>query len=245
MYELLFDTVLLIQRDDAEYCAPCKKWIGHGTRGGTKSNAANWEKHIESKKHKDNINAIQNVRPIGNFFSAKPRPPPPPPPSSDPGPSAPALPMTSSSAIIDIDAMEDPPEAISPHSDRNVLLSDLDAAISSLPLTIPPATADDLISLFHVDPVDFVVSPTVPWEELIKKALDDFLNDGSRSKNTLELSQLIRHGNLGINGFSIWLRRCFSELKISPRVVEGRVQQIIRAMMFLCVIFYLSYILEY
>jgi hypothetical protein len=130
-------------------------------------------------------------------------------------------------------------------SDQNVLLADLDAAISSLPLTILPATADDLISLFLVDPVDFVVSPTVPWEELIKKALDDFLNDGSRSKNTLELSQLIRRGNLGINGFSIRLRRCFSELEISPRVVEGRVRQIIRAMMFLCVIFYLSYILEY
>ncbi|KAJ7776662.1 hypothetical protein B0H14DRAFT_2631673 [Mycena olivaceomarginata] len=208
---------LALERDDAKYCASCKKWIGHGTRGGTKSNA-NWEKHIESKKHKDNIKAIQNVRPIGNFFSAKPRPPPPPPPppppSSDPGPSAPALPMTSSSIEMFFLLIWTPQ---SPHS----------------PLTIPPATADDLISQFHVDPVGFVVSPTVPWEELIKKALNDFLNDGSRSKNTLELSQLIRRGNLGIDGFSIWLRRCLSELEISPRVVEGRVRQIIRAMMFL------------
>ncbi|KAJ6566572.1 hypothetical protein B0H19DRAFT_712195 [Mycena capillaripes] len=48
----------LVERDDAKHCEPHKKWVGYGVQGKKKQDA-NWEEHVQSKKHKENIKAIR------------------------------------------------------------------------------------------------------------------------------------------------------------------------------------------
>ncbi|KAJ6527424.1 hypothetical protein B0H19DRAFT_1083970 [Mycena capillaripes] len=43
---------LHLKRDDAKHCGPSKKWVGYGARGN-KNQGANWEEHVQRKKHKE------------------------------------------------------------------------------------------------------------------------------------------------------------------------------------------------
>ncbi|KAJ7811049.1 hypothetical protein B0H14DRAFT_3755845 [Mycena olivaceomarginata] len=106
------------------------------------------------------------------------------------------------SDIIDVDS---PPDGIStplrtPESDTQHLLTRLRLVISALPSTIPLATDTDLISSFTVNPVTLVGPGQDPWEDVIHQKIDSLMYDGGRSKNSVELAQSIRRGEMGMTG---------------------------------------------
>ncbi|KAJ7187789.1 hypothetical protein C8R46DRAFT_1241005 [Mycena filopes] len=222
------------EKETGRYCDLCKRWIGFGDGG-----ESNWNRHIISPDHKKKIKPPE-AKSISRFFTkAVPRPA-----SSVPAVpavpralahSSPAAPEASSSRIIDVDAVADQPASVvGPISGlREDILARLRAAITTLPQSVPVATEADLLALFAVNPVTLVQPDTDPWEEFIHDNFDTFLLDGPRHKTTIELSELIRRGELGMEGFLIWLQRCFFELHISPEMVEDRIARIIHAMVFL------------
>ncbi|KAJ6608544.1 hypothetical protein B0H10DRAFT_1955319 [Mycena sp. CBHHK59/15] len=128
--------------------------------------------------------------------------------------SAAAHPHTKSASgfIIDVDELPDssgsvPPLVPLPGEDLGeILLSRLQAVISTLPSSVPAAQNGDLISTFAVDPTTLIL----PARTLGKM-----------------------RGPLGMNGFFSWLEICFNQLHISPAMVENRVERIIQAMMLL------------
>ncbi|KAJ7236459.1 hypothetical protein C8J57DRAFT_1247700 [Mycena rebaudengoi] len=213
------------------FCPLCAKIIKFG-RGGS----ANWGAHLKSAEHEKNAREAKNfgsTKQITNFFNTRPRAPP-----------APQLtpvnvpPSASTSLVIDVDQIPDSPIS-DPHIPTNatdpgdVLLSRLRTAISTLPSSVPLAHAGDFLSRFSVDPTALLLPGQDPWEDMIHGAFDSFLLDGPNRKNCVQLSEVIRRGELGMDGFLNWLEICFFQLKISPPMVEDRVERIIQAMILL------------
>ncbi|KAJ7148876.1 hypothetical protein C8R46DRAFT_1230950 [Mycena filopes] len=227
-------------KETKRYCDLCKKWINFGD-GGEK----NFKRHEETADHKKLHKAQNSKGGITSFFARKLRPPPPPanstPPAAllsapIPGPSAtPSLAPATASPIIDVDEIDDrPASVVGTISDlRGEILARLRNAITTLPQGVPVATETDFLALFAVNPLELVRPDTDPWEDFVHGNFDSFLLQGPRHRSTIELSELIRRGELGMDGFLIWLQRCFFELKISPAMVEDRVDRIIHAMVFL------------
>jgi hypothetical protein len=116
---------------------------------------------------------------------------------------------------------------------RGIMLRQLRLAISTLPLSIPPATATDLIATFAVDPVTLVRPGQDAWEDVIHDIFDVLVYDEGRSRNALQLSQFIRRGDLGMVGFVNWLEKCLFVLNISANLVESRIERITQAMILL------------
>jgi hypothetical protein len=151
---------------------------------------------------------------------------------------------TNLSQIIDADNIgERPASVVGPISDLcHEILGKLRTAISTLPLQVPVATQTDFLASFAVNPVDLVQPNRDPWEEFIHGHFDSFLLHGPQPRSTIELSELIRRGELGMDRFLIWLQRCFFELQISAAMVQDRVDRIIHAMVFLCVFYFIKWI---
>ncbi|KAJ6559021.1 hypothetical protein B0H10DRAFT_1967084 [Mycena sp. CBHHK59/15] len=192
------------------YCAPCARILKFG-KGGV----ANFEKHLNSPEHlakEKTAKSAGSSKQITSFFTQWPRAPPPPDPPATA--SAAAHPHTKSASgfIIDVDELPDssgsvPPLVPLPGEDLGeILLSRLQAVISTLPSSVPAAQNGDLISTFAVDPTTLIL----PARTLGKM-----------------------RGPLGMNGFFSWLEICFNQLHISPAMVENRVERIIQAMMLL------------
>ncbi|KAJ6583761.1 hypothetical protein B0H10DRAFT_1949697 [Mycena sp. CBHHK59/15] len=219
------------------YCAPCARILKFG-KGGV----ANFEKHLNSPEHlakEKTAKSAGSSKQITSFFTQWPRAPPPPDPPATA--SAAAHPHTKSASgfIIDVDELPDssgsvPPLVPLPGEDLGeILLSRLQAVISTLPSSVPAAQNGDLISTFAVDPTTLILPGQDAWEDVIHGLFNCLLLNGAHHKNTVELSGVIRRGPLGMNGFFSWLEICFNQLHISPAMVENRVERIIQAMMLL------------
>ncbi|KAJ7906531.1 hypothetical protein B0H13DRAFT_2333370 [Mycena leptocephala] len=149
------------------------------------------------------------------------------------GPSSLAV---SSSAIIDVDADSlgmdsdiNPP----PIDSRGILLRRLQVVISTLPSGIPLASASDLLASFAVDPITLVGPGQDAWEDIIHGMFDRLTYEGGRPRNAIEISQIIRRGEMGMDAFAIWLEKCFFALNISAAMVEDRIERIIQGMLLL------------
>ncbi|KAJ7920353.1 hypothetical protein B0H13DRAFT_1867697 [Mycena leptocephala] len=79
------------------------------------------------------------------------------------------------------------------------MLRQLRVVISTLPSSIPPATATDLIATFAVDPITLVAPGQDAWKDVIHNIFDALRYDEGRSRNALQLSQVIRQGDLGMS----------------------------------------------
>ncbi|KAJ7276899.1 hypothetical protein C8J57DRAFT_1584321 [Mycena rebaudengoi] len=214
------------------FCVVCNKIVKFG-RGGV----ANWRLHLNTTDHIKNAKEAENSgnsRQITSFFTTRPRAP-----AASRPTAAEVPPSASTSPVIDVDelpelpAISDPPIPAAVTDVGEVLLSRLRVAISTLPSSVPLAQTGDFISSFAVDPTTLVLPGLDAWEDVIHGAFDAFLLDGPRHKNTVQLSELIRRGELGMGGFLKWLEICFFQLKISPAMVEDRVQRIVQAMILL------------
>ncbi|KAJ6595272.1 hypothetical protein B0H10DRAFT_1960549 [Mycena sp. CBHHK59/15] len=193
------------------YCNVCNKNINLGNRG-----EGNWTLHIGGPAHVENVANVKKTRPITNYFSSKPAvastsTPSTTPASSNSVPVSDPTPSASTSRIIDVDLLVDdvgfdsdlPPHPmdIDPHS---ALLSRLHIAISTIPSTIPLGCDTDHLTSFSVNPVMLVGPGQDPWEDVVHGVIDAIMYDGGRSKDTVQLSQIICRGELGMTGFANW-----------------------------------------
>jgi hypothetical protein len=140
--------------------------------------------------------------------------------------------------IIDIDSIQNDVTRTTV-SDTHQLLRRLSLATSTLPSTIPMASDTDLIASFSVDPVSLIAPGQDPWEDVLHDKLDALMYAGGRSKNSLELSQSIRRGELGMTGVTRWFEKSLFELNIPLGMLEPRIERIIQAMLLLCVLYLL------
>jgi hypothetical protein len=67
--------------------------------------------------------------------------------------------------------------------------------------------------------------------------------DGGRSKNSVELAQSIRRGEMGMTGLANWFERCFFGLDISLGMLEPRIERLIQAMHLLYVVYIFDFCL--
>ncbi|KAJ6591978.1 hypothetical protein B0H10DRAFT_1960652 [Mycena sp. CBHHK59/15] len=202
------------------YCAPCARILKFG-KGGV----ANFEKHLNSPEHlakEKTAKSAGSSKQITSFFTQWPRAPPPPDPPATA--SAAAHPHTKSASGFIIDFGISAPLVPLPGEDLGeILLSRLQAVISTLPSSVPAAQNGDLISTFAVDPTTLILPGQDAWEDVIHGLFNCLLLNGAHHKNTVELSGVIRRGPLGMNGFFSWLEICFNQLHISPAMVENPV----------------------
>ncbi|KAJ6583712.1 hypothetical protein B0H10DRAFT_2234749 [Mycena sp. CBHHK59/15] len=201
--------------------------------------------HIGGPAHVENVANVKKTRPITNYFSSKPAVTSTSTPSTTPAslnsvPVSDPTPSASTSRIIDVDLLVDDvgfDSDLPPHpmdSDpRGALLSRLRIAISTIPSTIPLGCDTDHLASFSVNPVTLVGPGQDPWEDVVHGVIDAIMYDGGRSKDTVQLSQIIRRGELGMTGFANWVESCFFELGIPLGMLEPRIDRIIQAMVLL------------
>ncbi|KAJ6583683.1 hypothetical protein B0H10DRAFT_2339210 [Mycena sp. CBHHK59/15] len=227
------------------FCAVCNKYINLGD-GGDK----NFVIHENGAAHRAKLPATArapgDTKPLTSFFALKPRVPAasssgnPPTASSSTKTAVPALPRTSAYALGGkIPILADQPifvrtdfgrmSAIFPNpveSDpRRVLLTRLRTAISTLPTTTPVAFDNDLLATFSVNPTTLIAPSQDPWEDVLHGLIDSFTYEGGKPRSTIQLSTLIRRGDLGMNGFAKWIEACFFELNIPLGALEMRVER--------------------
>ncbi|KAJ6562690.1 hypothetical protein B0H10DRAFT_1966453 [Mycena sp. CBHHK59/15] len=190
----------LNQTEPGRFCTFCNKFVKFG-KGGK----GNWTNHEKSQNHIDAVKTAGKARQITSFFgtktvrteqagtsrgsssSAAAS-------SSRIGTASAPTPNGNSARIIDVDLVDNSgmdsdiaplPIDLDP---RGVMLRQLRLAISTLPLSIPLATATDLIATFAVDPVTLVGPGQDAWEDVIHDIFDVLMYDEGRSRNTLQLS---------------------------------------------------------
>ncbi|KAK6977174.1 hypothetical protein R3P38DRAFT_3377681 [Favolaschia claudopus] len=117
--------------------------------------------------------------------------------------------------------------------ERRTILTRLRSTISTLPLTIPVASDDDLTAPFAVDPTTLIAGSEDPWEDILHGILDRLMYDGGRSKNSLELSHSVRRGDLGMACLATWIEKCLYDINVPLGNLEPRIERIIQAMVLL------------
>ncbi|KAJ6552379.1 hypothetical protein B0H10DRAFT_1968424 [Mycena sp. CBHHK59/15] len=100
---------------------------------------------------------------------------------------------------------------------------------------VPLARTDDFLSTFATNPSLSILEGEDPWESFVHDQIDSLLvlPQSATRRNAVQLSEIIRHGPLGMAGFYKWLRACLFELNVPAGVFEHRVERIISAMIIL------------
>ncbi|KAJ6583650.1 hypothetical protein B0H10DRAFT_1962136 [Mycena sp. CBHHK59/15] len=192
-------------------------------RGGE----GNWTNHEKSQNHIDAVKIAGKARQITSFFGTKTVR------TEQAGTSRGSSSSAAASSSRIGTASAPTPNGNSAQIIDGIMLQQLRLAISTLPLGIPLATATDLIATFAVDPVTLVGPGQDAWEDVIHNIFDVLMYDKGQLRNTLQLSQFIRRGDLGMVGFVNWLEKCLFVLNISANLVESRIERITQAMILL------------
>ncbi|KAJ6550561.1 hypothetical protein B0H10DRAFT_2379639 [Mycena sp. CBHHK59/15] len=166
----------------------------------------------------------------------------------DSGPVSDSTNATPTATIIHIDVAPDEHATyfdsdIPPHpmdlDTRTILLRRLQITVSTLPVTVPLGCNTDLLAAFCVDPVTLVGREkdaiASAWEDVIHDILDTLTwsKDERRYRTSIELSHLIKRGELGMMAFSTWVEKCFFGLNIDAGMMESRLERVIQAMILL------------
>lgn len=99
--------------------------------------------------------------------------------------------------------------------------------------TVPLASPSDPLAAFAVDPVPLIAPGQDAWEDVILDMFTPLLYENGRPRNGVELSQIIRRGDLGMGGFANFIERCLFVLNIPPGNFEMRIERIVQAMLLL------------
>ncbi|KAJ6616569.1 hypothetical protein B0H10DRAFT_1949035 [Mycena sp. CBHHK59/15] len=229
------------------YCDTCSRSIKLG-KGGE----GNWTIHMESPAHRKGVSsALQaaKTKQITNYFSTKPSrtvtstlvppttqtslssnsEPVPNPAPIFPTSRIPDVELPMNGVALDLNPLRRPIST----DPCGALLGRLRVTISTLPTTIPIACDTDLLAQFSVNPVMLIGCDQDPWEDVIHRMIDTFTYEGGRPRDSLQLSQFIRRGELGMTGFANWVESCFFQLNIPLGMLEPRIDHIIHAMILL------------
>ena len=253
----LYDTHTDDQQDvdSRQTCTICHINVNVGT-GGPK----NFEIHLASKKHLRNVKAAEDASKaskcnrISNFF-VKQRDPPPPyqaPPAPQllalkPSTSTHAVSSTDNLDVIDVDANLPPSSCnrtgVSATSSTHPLITHLCTLSSRLPEIVPIGQESDPLAVFSGDPRDLIVADSDDdlWESVIDPTLNRVIGFGI---STRQIADIIRRGPFGIDGFCQWIKICTVELKISPALLEMRLERVSDALKLLYVPLFTLIIVE-
>ena len=209
-------------------CEVCQQDISVGVGG-----EGNFLSHQMSKRHKELVNATKsNQTTLKSFFSKAPTPV-----QVAIGSGMSASMLVQAATLSQLPAT--PPESSQhPSADKALLpiksslLAKLQAAITTLPDTIPIRTQEDIIAQFSGDPGIGLGNEEDAWE-MIDKALNHVIGYGTTAT---EIENIIRRGQYGMDGMLLWLEGCVYTFKIDEALLENKVECLINAMLNLCVI---------
>ena len=240
-------------------CTICRIDVNVST-GGPK----NFEAHLASKKHLMNVKAAEKasktLKPtlISNFFVKRhdipPSYQPPPAPQlldrnaihlAPAGPSCAGTSRTISSTgntdTMDVDATlaaldlrPSTQTGTSGTTSTHPLVSCLRAVCASLPSSVPVGQESEPFAAFSGDPRDSIVAGDDPWESVVDPCLNRVIGFGM---STHQIADTIRRGPYGIDGFCQWIEICMVKLKISPELLEIRLERVLDALKLLYVSF--------
>jgi hypothetical protein len=245
--------------DSRQTCTVCRIDVNIGT-GGPK----NFETHLASKKHLMNVKAAEDASKarqptlISDFFVKQRAHPassyqslPTPqllasksPLSSPAFPSSPlspryqshavTVPSTEDTDVIDMDDTISYPESChqTGPSTSHPLVTRLRTISMRLPDSVPIGQDTEPFAMFSGDPRDSIVAEDDPWENVIDPSLNRVIGFGT---STRQIADMIRRGPLGIDGFCRWIEICMVELKISPELLEMRLERVFDALKLLYV----------
>lgn len=122
----------------------------------------------------------------------------------------------------------------------HVLLSRLRALTVNLPLSVPIGYQGEPLACFAVNPELLVQPGQDAWEDVVDPTFNQVIGFG---RTTIEIAGFIRRGQYGMDGFCNWTAACLESLKISPSLLEMRLDRVMQAMIHLCELFLFSFIL--
>ena len=105
------------------------------------------------------------------------------------------------------------------------MITQLRAATSRLPNTIPLGTSTDELAHFSGDPEEELGIYDDPWE-MVDQSLNAVLGYG---RTTAEIAGLVQRGLNGMDGLSNWLSVCIKRLGIDPILLEGKIKRLLDA----------------
>jgi hypothetical protein len=137
--------------------------------------------------------------------------------------------LTGTIQTIPANSIEQPQPRLSQILENSLInskfITELHNLTIHLPLTVPIAVGTDPIASFAVKPT---IDPgdDNQWE-IYDQVLNGLLGWG---KSEEEISQIIRHGPLGMDGFCNWIEALLVEGNIAEELLEGKLSQLIKAM---------------
>jgi hypothetical protein len=99
---------------------------------------------------------------------------------------------------------------------------------------VPIGQESNPFAVFSGDSRDSIVADSNddPWESVINPALNRVIGFGVSMH---QIADIMRHGHFGIDGFCQWIKICMVELKISPVLLEIRLECVFDALKLLYV----------
>lgn len=108
----------------------------------------------------------------------------------------------------------------------SLILSELENVTASLPWSIPKGLATDTLAWFSGNPSLELEDGHDAWE-MADSVLSWVIGFG---KTVNEIAAIIWWGPFGMDGFCRWLRALVYELKVDEILLEGKIKQLIDAM---------------
>jgi hypothetical protein len=210
---------------------------------------ANLLSHQTGKVHRLKAEEAKKDKPeaITSFFGP---PKPACPPSLLPLPSDRSRSQVDSEAdkeVVDITTLENLPLPTTPkgtstasptltesESPQLYLLSRLRVLTKNLPLSVPIGRPDEPLACFAVNPKDLIQPGQDAWEDIIDPTFNRVVGFGM---TIIDIAQVIRRGEYGMDGFCNWTSSCLEHLNIAPSLLEIRLDRVMQAMMHLYVSF--------
>jgi hypothetical protein len=243
----------LLQNVNAtRHCDICHTDV-HVGFGGDK----NFAQHEASKQHKTNQEkakeSTKQSKNLTSFFGKTTK-------SHPPSPRLPVpLPLPPTTSVIDVDSQQTNVESsgskgvidmtledstlssneisLSTVSNGRSMLQRFRALVSNLPPSVPTACPTDVLAQFGGDLLA-MARPVInagedPWEVVIDPLLNRTIGYG---KSVVQIAEIVKRGDLGMDGFCNWISVCLDELKISPSLLEMKLERIFDAMVLLYVL---------
>ncbi|KAH9976496.1 hypothetical protein BJV74DRAFT_798699 [Russula compacta] len=229
--------------DSMQTCSVCSIEVRVGTGG-----PRNFEAHTKGKKHQMNLKAAEDVskrlKPslISNFFEKQCIPqsiyhPSPAPQLLAPKPTL-ASPLHVISNTDNTDMMSmgmiSPPSrsGASGQSITHPLMTCLHALSSHLPESVSIGQESKPFAVFSGDLWDSVVAGEDPWEVFIDPSLNHIIRF---SMTMCQIADIVQHWHFGVDGFCKWIDICVVELRISPDLLQGKLEHVFDALKLLSV----------
>jgi hypothetical protein len=234
------------------HCNICHTDV-HVGFGGDK----NFAQHEASKQHKTNQEkakeSTKQSKNLTSFFRKTMKPHPPSPRLPVP------LPLPPTTSVIDVDSQQSNVESSgskgvinmtfedstiscneisrSTVSNSHSMLQQFRALVSNLPPSVPTACPTDVLAQFGGDLLA-MARPVIdagedPWEVVIDPLLNRTIGYG---KSVVQIAEIVKRGDLGMDGFCNWISVCLDELNISPLLLEMKLERVFDAMVHLYVL---------